>query len=145
MNQPQSTSPGKSFTRLLVLFLVGLAVGAALTVIGITALNRGTAWDHAVMAMMGAQMKVLSENVQANHCAATDLTPRLQTLRLVANDIEPAFAGEVNDPQFGRYAADLRAAADAALVAPPASCAAAQTTLSSLKKTCDSCHREFKN
>ena len=62
MNQPQSTSPGKSFTRLLVLFLVGLAVGAALTVIGITALNRGTAWDHAVMAMMGAQMKVLSEN-----------------------------------------------------------------------------------
>jgi cytochrome c556 len=129
----------------LVLFLIGLAVGALLTAVGINAMHRSTPWSHAVMAMMGQQMKALDQNVKANHCAATDMAPRLQTLRLVANDIEPAFAGEIDDPQFGRYAADLRAGADGALVAPPASCAAAQATLASLGKACDSCHRDFKD
>ncbi|MEO8161185.1 MAG: hypothetical protein ABI588_07180 [Arenimonas sp.] len=131
--------------RSLVLLVVGLVVGALLTLIGINALHRGTAWPNAVMAEMGQQMKAMDQNVKANHCAATDISPRLQTLRLVANDIEPAFAGEQDDPQFGRYAADLRAAADAALVAPPASCDAAKAILSNLGKACDSCHRDFKN
>jgi hypothetical protein len=96
------------------------------------------------MAMMGQQMKALDGSVKANHCAATDLVPRQQTLRFVANDIEPAFAEDTKDPQFGRYAADLRAAADAALASPPASCAAANATLTSLDKACDSCHRDFR-
>ena len=130
--------------RMLVLFLVGLAIGALGTVIGLNALNRGTAHSSAVMAMMGQQMKAIDQKVKANQCAATDLVPRLQTLRFVANDIEPAFAGDLDEPQFGRYAADLRAAADAALLNPPGSCAAASATLSSLGKACDSCHREFK-
>jgi hypothetical protein len=131
--------------RALVLFLVGLAVGALCTLIAVNALNRGTAYDHAVMAMMGQQMKALDQSVKASRCASTDLTPRLQTLRFVANDIEPAFADLKDDAQFGRYAASLRAAADAALMTPPASCAAATAALSNLGKACDSCHREYKN
>jgi hypothetical protein len=130
--------------RLLVLFLVGLAVGALGTLIAINALNRGTAYPNAVMAMMGQQMKAIDHSVKANKCAATDLVPRLQTLRLVANDIEPAFAGEIEDAQFNRYSADLRAAADAALMAPPVSCQSASATLSNLDKACDSCHRDFR-
>jgi cytochrome c556 len=130
--------------RLLVLFLVGLAVGALGTLVAINALNRGTAYPNAVMAMMGQQMKAMDGSVKANHCAATDLVPRLQTLRFVANDIEPAFAGDIDDAQFKRYAADLRAAADGALANPPISCSAASATLSSLGKACDSCHRDFK-
>jgi len=94
---------------------------------------------------MGQQMKAIDKSVMASRCAPTDLTPRLQTLRFVANDIEPAFAGDIDDAQFGRYAADLRSAADAALMNPPASCAAASATLSSLGKACDSCHRDFRN
>jgi hypothetical protein len=90
-------------------------------------------------------MKGIDENVKASRCASADVVPRLQTLRLVANDIEPAFADEIKDPQFNRYAADLRAAADAALAAPPASCKAASETLSSLGKACDSCHRDFRS
>jgi cytochrome c556 len=130
--------------RLVVLFLVGLAVGALGTLVAVNALNRGTAWPNAAMAMMGQQMKAMDASVKANHCAATDLVPRLQTLRFVANDIEPAFAGDIDDAQFKRYAADLRGAVDAALANPPASCTAASTTLSSLGKACDSCHRDFK-
>jgi hypothetical protein len=131
--------------RSLVLFLVGLAVGALCTLIAVNALNRGTAYDRAVMAMMGQQLKALDLSVKASRCASTDLTPRLQTLRFVANDIEPAFADLQSDAQFGRYAADLRAAADAALMTPPATCAAASAAIANLDKACDACHREFKN
>lgn len=131
--------------RTVVLFLVGLAVGALCTLIAVNALHRGTAYPNAVMAMMGQQMKALDHSVKASRCASTDLTPRLQTLRFVANDIEPAFTDLAQDAQFGRYAAGLRAAADAALMTPPASCAAATAALDRLGKACDSCHRDFKN
>jgi hypothetical protein len=131
--------------RLIVLFLIGLAVGALGTLAAINALNRHTPWNKATMAVMGQQMKAIDQSVKANKCASTDLVPRIQTLRLVANDIESAFAGDIDDPQFGRYAADLRAAADTALASPPASCKAASATLSSLGKACDSCHRDFRS
>jgi hypothetical protein len=131
--------------RSLVLFVVGLLVGALCTVIAINALNRGTAYDHAVMAMMGQQMKALDRSIKQSRCTSADLTPRLQTLRFVANDIEPAFTDMQDEAQFGRYASDLRAAADSALMTPPASCTAATAALSNLDKACDSCHRDYKN
>lgn len=130
--------------RSLVLFLVGLAVGAMCTLIAVNALDRGTSHHDAVMALMGQQMKSIDQSVKASRCASTDLTPRLQTLRFVANDIEPAFPDLQADEQFGRYAAGLRRAADAALMTPPANCAAAAAALTSLDKACDSCHREYK-
>ena len=131
--------------RSLVLLLVGLAVGALCTLILINTLNRGTAYPNAVMAVMGQQMKALDKSVKQSRCASTDLTPRLQTLRFVANDIEPAFADMQDKAQFGRYASDLRAAADAALMTPPASCTAAVAAISNLGKACDSCHRDYKD
>ncbi len=131
--------------RSLVLFLVGLAVGAITTVLIVNAINRGPHYDKAVMTMMGAHMQVMDRNIKQNRCAATDLTPHLQVLRLVANDIEPAFPDMQDQAQFGRYATALRAAADGALQAPPASCAAAAATLSKLDKACDACHRDYRN
>jgi len=130
--------------RLIALFLIGLFLGAAGTLIAINAMNRQTPWSKATMAVMGQHMQAMGQNVKSNRCATGDFLPKLQTLRLVANDIEPAFAEDGKDPLFGRYAADLRAAGDAALAAPPGTCASANATLSSLKKTCDSCHREFR-
>jgi len=130
--------------KAVILFLVALVAGALCTLVAVNAMNRGTTWSHATMGVIGAQMKAMDASVKANRCAGTDLVPRLQTLRYVANDIEPAFPDLVGEPQFSRYAGDLRAAADAALANPPASCAAASTTLSSLKKSCDSCHRDFR-
>ena len=130
--------------RSLVLFLVGLAVGAMCTLIAVNALDRGTSHHDAVMALMGQQMKSIDQSIKASRCASTDLTPRLQTLRFVANDIEPAFPDLQAVEQFGRYAAGLRRAADAALMTPPANSAAAAAALTSLDKACDSCHRDFK-
>ena len=131
--------------RSLILALIGLFVGIIGTAITMNALNRGTAYPNAVMKVMGAQMASLGRRVKANRCAPTDTLPRLQTLRFVANDIEPAFADLQEDAQFSRYAGDLRAAADAALMTPPASCAATDAALSKIDKACDSCHRDYKN
>jgi cytochrome c556 len=130
--------------RVIVLFVLALLLGVIGTLVAVNAMNRNTPWNKATMTVIGHQMKGMDANVKANRCTTGDFLPKLQTLRQVANDIEPAFAESITDPQFNRYAADLRAAADAALAAPPASCKAASETLSSLGKACDSCHRDFR-
>ncbi len=130
--------------RSLILLLVGLIVGALGTAILINSLNRGTAYPQGVMAVLGAQIGALDQSIKQNRCAPTDIIPRLQTLRYVANDIEPAFADRISDAQFGRYAGELRAAADAALMSPPGNCPSAAAMLSKLKQSCDSCHRDFR-
>ena len=130
--------------RIVILFLVAMLVGAAGTLIAVNALNRQTPWSKATMSVIGHQMKGIDTSVKANRCTSPDLLPKLQTLRQVANDIEPAFAESITDPQFNRYAADLRAAADGALASPPANCQAASEILTRLDKACDSCHRDFR-
>ncbi|HMB56411.1 MAG TPA: hypothetical protein VKM35_04290 [Arenimonas sp.] len=131
--------------RSLILALIALVVGAVGALILVNALNRGTSYQDGVMTVIGAQKKALDLSIKQNRCAPTDMVPRLQTLRFVANDIEPAFEAMQGDQQFSRYAGDLRAAADGALMTPPASCAAAEAALSKIDKACDSCHRDYKN
>ena len=128
--------------RSLVMLLI---VGFALTLVGMNALRKGTAYPNGVMAVMGAQMKALDQSLKQNRCAATDLTPRLQTLRHVANDLEPAFVPTADDARFSEHASTLRAALDRALQAPPADCAAAGVALERIGEGCKACHAEFKN
>jgi len=131
--------------RSLILMLVGLFLGAALTLIGMNYLRQGTSYASGVMAVMGGQLKGIDRAVGQNRCSSTDILPRLQTLRDVANEIEPAFEDMQKDTQFIRYASDLRASVDASLSAPPSSCKAAALALSQIDKTCDACHRDYKN
>lgn len=131
--------------RSLVLVLIGLFVGFAATLVGMNALRKGTAYPNGVMAVMGAQMKALDGSLKQNRCAATDLTPRLQTLRHVANDLEPAFFPTADDDRFAEHASKLRASLDAALQTPPADCTAAGVALSRIGESCKSCHTDFKN
>ena len=131
--------------RSLILVLIGFVLGAAVTLIGMNALRKGTAYPNGVMAVMGAQMKGLQSSLKQNRCSAADLTPRLQTLRHLGNDIEPAFLPTEDDERFGEHASNLRAALDAALAAPPADCAAAKVVVDKVGAGCQACHRDFKN
>src|SRR5688572_18198927 len=126
-----------------ILFVLGFAIGAVLAVMWSNAMHKREAYPHGVMAVIGAQMAVLDTSVKANRCTANDLLPRFQTLRAVANDIEPAF-GE-DDERFVKHAGALRAAADAALATPPGNCQAAAATLDRINETCSACHRDFKD
>lgn len=130
--------------RSLIVGVIGLLVGALCTLILINTLRQDTAYANGVMAVMGAQMKGLNQSLKQNRCSAADLAPRLQTLRYLGNDIEPAFLPTADDEVFIAHASDLRAALDAALSAPPADCAAARVVVDRVSSGCQACHRDFK-
>jgi hypothetical protein len=130
--------------RSLIVGVIGLLVGALCTLILLNALRQGTAYPNGVMAVMSAQMKGLEQSLKQNRCASADLTPRLQTLRHLGNDLEPAFLPTADDERFIAHASELRAALDAALSAPPADCAAARVVIDRVGSGCQDCHRDFK-
>jgi cytochrome c556 len=129
--------------RFLILFVLGFLIGGALALLASNAMHERDAYPHGVMAVMKAQMAGLDGSVRANRCTANDLVPRLQTLRAVANDIEPAFAEDAEP--FVKYAGDLRAAVDEALATPPANCKAAAATVARVGDTCTACHRDYRD
>jgi hypothetical protein len=130
--------------RYLVVALVSLLVGALCTLILLNTLRQSTAYPNGVMAVMAAQMKGLNQSLKANRCAASDLAPRLQTLRFLGNDLEPAFLPTRDDDLFAEHASRLRASLDAALAAPPSDCASAKVAVDRVNAGCQSCHRDFK-
>jgi len=129
----------------VITFAVALVLGIAMTAIGMNYLNQGPNYPKGVMTVMGMKMGALKNNIQQNRCAPTDIIPHLQTLRYVGNDIEAAFGEMSDNDQFIRYASDFRSTADSALTMPPANCAAAEAALSKMGKTCENCHRDYKN
>lgn len=135
---------GSPAARYLFMALLGLVVGAVATVMLLRALEaRRDPYPEAVMQVMRAHMSGLKRNVMANRCAVTDTLPHLQTLRRLADDIEPAFPGFRDEPSFGKHASDLRAAVDAGLASPPLDCPGLQATMAKIGDTCSNCHNEF--
>ena len=129
-------------SRYLFMALLGLVVGAVASVMVMRAIQqRHDPYPEAVMHVMSAHMRALKQNVVQNRCAATDVLPHLQALRVVSNDIEPAFADMRDDEKFAKYASDLRAAIDAAVAAPPMACGAVQTAAAKIGEACEGCHR----
>lgn len=144
---PANVKPaGNAKMRYLFLFLLGLAVGIFGTVMVLNAWQaRQDPYPGSVMQVMGAHLDALGNNVKQNHCAATDTLPHLQTLRLMANDIDVAFAGKFDDPRFSNHASDLRATLDDALSSPPLNCAGVGTTVKQIGGKCKACHQDFRD
>ena len=142
---PKSSAP----MRYLFLFLLGLVVGVIGVVMAMRAIEaRKTAQDHfpvAVMRVMDSHMDMLDANAKANRCTATDTVPQLQALRMMANDIEPAFADLRDDARFTKHTSKLRQTLDNALSSPPLNCAGVGTTLASIGEDCKACHQDFRN
>ncbi len=133
-------------TRYLFLFLIGLTVGIVGTVMVMRAIDaRSDHYPVSVMRVMDAHLDALDANVQQNRCAATDTLPHLQTLRLMANDIEVAFGDLREDKRFVDHASDLRARLDSALSSPPLNCAGVATTMKEIGGKCKACHQDFRD
>jgi cytochrome c556 len=122
---------------------IGLASGAVLTSMYLKSAYQANAYPHGVMAVFAAQAGAINSSIKQNRCSAADLIPKLQSLRVVGNDIEPAFSDYAEDQNFSKYAADFRATLDAALTAPPGNCQAATSTFNNIKAACEACHRDF--
>lgn len=146
---PTDTAPrpsGNAAARYLFLFLIGLAVGIVATVMAMRALDaRKDHYPTSVMHVMDAHMGALKDNIGKNRCSATDTLPHLQALRMMANDIEPAFGDLREDARFAEHASDLRARLDSVLGTPPLACAGVQAALKDIGADCKACHQEFRN
>jgi hypothetical protein len=131
--------------RYLFLFLLGLAIGAIGAVMALRALQaRADPFPDALMNVMAHQSGALRDAAKANRCTANDALPRLQSLRAVANDIEPAFPGLRDDARFGTAASGLRATLDEALASPPVDCGQLTALTERVGEACKACHRDFR-
>jgi hypothetical protein len=130
--------------RFLIALLVGLLAGALLTSILMRSLAAGSAYPKGVMAVQAAHFSALNTLAKDNRCSAAEIQKDLLPMRILAADIEPAFKTLAEqDPQFVRYAADLRRVLDLQLAKGIDNCADLNTGLSSVKQACENCHRDY--
>lgn len=132
-------------SRYLFLFLIGLLVGAVLTVVGMRTLQaRQDPFPDSVMHVMEKQVGLLDANIKANRCMASDTLPRLQSLRIIGNDLETAFPDLAEDQRFSGHTSQFRATLDTAIAAAPADCAAIRATRDKAVQACKACHQDFR-
>lgn len=142
--KPTAARPSNA-GRYLFLLILGLVVGMIATVMAMRALDaRKDHFPDALMEVQGWHMGQLKAAMEQNRCGATDVLPHLQTLRLLGNDLEPAFPDLRDDERFRTAAAAMRASADKAIAAPPLSCESLAGTMKSLGDSCKACHRDFR-
>ncbi len=147
MSTPTDTPARKpsSAGRYFFMLLLGLVLGIIGTVMAIRSWQaRQDHFPDSVMTVQGWHMGQLKKNLEQNRCTANDTIPHLQTLRRMADDIEPAFGEDAKDERFAKHAADFRAALDAAQAAPPLGCESLKKTMGDVGSQCKACHDDFK-
>ena len=131
--------------RYLFLFLLGLGVGIFATIVVVRAIQeRADHFPSSVMHVSQWHMGQLVERAEENRCNATDVLPHLRALRVLAEDLEPAFPRLRENARFAQHAARMRATLDDALASPPINCAGVGTTNKSVRDSCRACHMDFR-
>lgn len=131
--------------RYLFLFLLGLVVGVVATVAIMRALQaRADRFPDSVMQVQQWHLDQLRNRVEENRCGATDFLPHLRTLRMMSDDLEPAFPGLRDDKRFAQHASQLRATLDSALASPPLHCTGLGAMTKKIGESCSACHRDFR-
>lgn len=140
--------PPSAASRYLFVFLLGLVIGIVALVMVLRALDGRKGWqDHypvATMQLMSAHSAQLREKLAANRCGATDVLPHLQALRVLGNDIDPAFGEMAENTRFAAHTGGFRATVDKALESPPMSCTSLKGTLDAIGADCKACHTDFR-
>ena len=141
----ESRRPPSAAMRYLVVLIVGLLAGAVLTVMLMRTLQaRRDPFPDSLMQVISRQAQLLQQSQAQNRCAVTDVTPRLQTLRALSDDVDLAFPQLRDDSRFQQHASQLRATLNDALASPPADCAALGKLNEQLKADCRACHQDFR-
>jgi len=140
-------APGQTGRYLFVLIL-GVLLGVIAVVMALRALESGKTWqDHyptAVMQLMRAHSAQLGQKAEAHRCTSSDLMAQFEALRMLGNDLEPAFAELGTDRRFMAYASDFRARLDQILADPPHTCDALDEARSAIGAACKACHQDFR-
>ncbi|MET0815784.1 MAG: hypothetical protein ABWX88_11390 [Pseudoxanthomonas sp.] len=141
-------APRSNASRYLFLFLLGLVIGIIGVVMALRAIEGRKTWQDrlpdAAMNVMQAHVEQLRATATANRCGATDVLPHMQTLRVMANDLEPAFPGIREDARFAQHAGKLRATLDGVLASPPLGCPGLEGAVKQIGEACKACHQDFR-
>lgn len=125
--------------RLVILFVLGLAIGAIATANIVSALRQRDAYPRGLMNVMQHDLGTLREAARTQHCDA-GTTASLDRLRGLASGIEPAVYGsDPPEPAFADYARKLRDAIPATL-----ECKDLQHATNRMGAACDTCHRQYR-
>jgi cytochrome c556 len=128
--------------RVVLLILLGLAIGVIGTVNVMSALNARNPMPKAVMHTMDYHMGELCHALKAKQCEAASIQHHLQRLQSTATDIVPVFG--VTEKDFTDYASQLQDHLQKALQAAPADCAALAVAIKPIDDTCKSCHQKYR-
>ncbi|QSX78193.1 cytochrome c [Agrilutibacter solisilvae] len=147
MSNPSPVTPtrGGNASRYLFVFLLGLVLGVVAVVMGMRAWDaRRDHFHGSVMQVQQWHLKQLDQAVTRNRCSATDTLPHLKSLRVMADDLEPAFPDLADDQRFADAASKLRETLDAALASPPMQCQGVGVVAQKVGEACKACHQDFR-
>ncbi|WP_428942468.1 hypothetical protein [Xanthomonas oryzae] len=140
-NSPPNQSRAARYAFMLVL---GVLIGLVATVMVANALQaRRDPVPDSLMQVMAYQLRALRPDTGAA-CTPGQQQRRLQSLRLLADEAEPAFPEIGEDRRFGEHAQALRAALDQAQGVPLADCKALGRLHRRISDACEACHRDFR-
>ena len=148
--EPSSSArtPPSAAARYAVVFVLGLVVGVFALVVVLRALESRRDWqDHypsALMRLYQAHMAGLQTAVDTGRCPSADSTAHLRALRLLSDDLEPAFPELRDHRGFSAHADAARRALDTALATPPSDCAELRVAVDAVGETCSGCHRDLR-
>jgi cytochrome c556 len=131
--------------RLIATLLLGLAIGIFGTVSVIGAMKQQIPYSHAVMAVSAQHFGALRKMSESGKCEADPIALHLRTLRVLADDLEPAFLPTGGDDAlFKQHGIDYAKRLDGAIASAPATCEALGTAIGSVGAGCKACHQDFK-
>lgn len=142
---PDATRPPSNASRYLFVLIAGLLIGAVATVMLVRAIHaRQDPFPDSLMQVMSKQSQLLRKSQGQSRCATSDVTPRLQAIRLLSNDLDLAFPSLRDDSRFQQHASQLRTTLNDGLATPPADCAALAALNQQISNDCKACHQDFR-
>ncbi|NIK32337.1 hypothetical protein FHY15_001467 [Xanthomonas arboricola] len=131
-------------SRYAFLLVLGILIGLVCTVMVARVLQaKRNPVPDSLMQVMAYQLRALQPGAGGG-CNLTRQRARLQSLRLLADELEPAFPDIGEDRRFGEHASALRTFLDQAQRTPPADCAALAALRPQINDACEACHRDFR-
>ncbi len=131
--------------KLLILFFIGLLVGAMGATMVVNTLRQRDAYARGLMDVMQHDFVYLREELRSKHCDEAMSAHALAQLRALAPDTDSAiFPDSIADAPFREFSSRLTTALDAAASSAPADCAALAPHVQSIGKACDECHQRYR-
>ena len=130
--------------RALAFIVVGLMLGALISVTALNFLNRGPQTHKALMLMMKYQVDSARAVIDPRCQNGSNIQRQLTALRSLSADLDPIFFARGFDKElFGKQSQQMRDRVEKALSTDWTSCPQQVEAMNQVRQGCKSCHDEF--